>query len=158
MKVTIFIILFPIFLYAQNDRVSLSKIKLIDLQIKYIDSIANFIEEEKTNGVWKALHGTVNGKNYGPLYTNTSTLRDSNKVIRVCYSERDEERFADWHIYLSDGKIIYIEIISGRPKKKKVKIKQLYFEDEILIYPKHTSKFTYEDEANVFFKAKLLFK
>ena len=158
MKLTIFIILFPIFLLAQNDGTSLSKIKLIDLQIKHIDSIANFIEEEKTNGAWIALHGTVNGKYYGPLYTNTNTLRDLNKVIRVCYRERDEERFEDWHIYLFDGKIIYIEIISGRPKKKKVKIKQLYFEDESLIYPKHTSKFTYEDEVNIFFKAKGLFK
>ena len=142
------LILFPFCLFAQEN--VLSKVNIIESQIKYIDSIANLREEEMSIGLIKISHSKCLEN---PTYTNTSLLKDSNNILRICYRERHNRNFEDFHIYFSNSKIIYIELIKWKGKRK-IFSKKLYYENELLIYPNYSSKFDIKDEMDIFEKAK----
>ncbi len=157
MNLKIFIILFPIYLFSQNNDEIINKIKIIDSYVKNTDSISNFIEEEILTGEVRVSHSNQTEK-INPLFYNTRILKNLNQIIRICYSEKENNKFEDWKIYFFESKIIYIEIISGRIKKKKKEKNQYYFENEILIYPEYSAKLNVKDEVDIILKAKNLFK
>ena len=154
MKFKILILLFPIFLFSQEKNL-LDKIEVINQYVKQIDSISNVIKSEEHSGVWIVSH-SKRTQLQNPLYTFTQLTKYQNQIIRICYRLKQKKKIEDWHIYYQNSKLVYVEIIKWRGKKNSKK--KYYFENEISVYPKYSSKFTVDDEMEIFFKVKEIIK
>lgn len=142
MNLKILILLFPILLFGQNSKEELEKKKIIDIRIRYIDSVANFITEEIKNGEVISSHGGKGRKSY----TNTRILRESGQVLRICYRIRRHKTDDDFSFYYLNSKLIYGELTVWHKKKRKSTRSQFYYDEEIPIYPSiFYSKFSAED-------------
>lgn len=155
MKLKIFILLFPIFLFGQNSE-NANEIKIIESQIKFADSISNFIQEEVQNFILISSHARVDDKKKEPIEIQTRILKYSNQILRICYAQSNLKE--NWIYYYHDSKLIYAESNKLRGRKK-ITQKKFYFKDEALISPLYSDRnYDAEEEANVFLKAKELFK
>lgn len=155
MKLKIFILLFPIFLFGQNNE-NLGEIKIIESQIKFADSLSNFIQEEIENAIVITSHGRIDGKQTEPTKIQTRTLKYSNQILRICYTQSNLKE--NWIYYYHDSKLIYAEsnIFRGR---KKITKKKFYFKNEELISPSYSDRnYDAREEVDVFLKAKELLK
>ena len=159
MKLKIFlfpIFLLPIFLFAQNDNENLNEIKIIESQIKFADSISNYIEEKIQNYVVIPSHAKIGSKKKESIEIQTKTLKFSNQILRIYYAQSNLKE--KWAYYYFDSKLIYAESNLFRGKKKIIR-KKFYFKDENLISPLYSDReYDAEEEANVYIKAKELFK
>lgn len=156
MKLKIFILLFPIFLFGQNNSENLKEIKAIESQIKFADSVSNFIQEEIQNSVIIPSHGRTDGKQTESTKIQTRILKYSDKILRICYAQSNLKE--KWTYYYFDSKLIYAESNIFRGKKKITK-KKFYFQNDNLISPLYSDRnYDAEEEVNVFIKANELFK
>jgi hypothetical protein len=155
-KLKIFLLLFPIFLFGQNYNANLNEIKIIVSQIKFADSISNFIQEEVQNYVSVPLHGRIDGKQTETTKIQTRILKYSNQILRIYYTQSNLKE--KWTYYYFDSKLIYAESNIFRGRKKIIR-KKFYFKDENLISPLCSDReYDPEEEINVFIKSKELFK
>jgi hypothetical protein len=156
MKLKIFILLFPIFLFGQDNNENLKEIKAIESQIKFADSISNFIQEEIQNSVVIPSHGRIDGKQTESTKIQTRILKYSDEILRICYAQSNLKE--KWTYYYFDSKLIYAESNIFRGKKKITK-KKFYFQNDKLISPLNSDRnYDAEEEVNVFIKANELFK
>lgn len=156
MKLKIFILLFPILLFGQDSNEYLMEIKAIEFQIKFVDSISAFIQEEIQNSVVIPSHGRIDGKKTESTKIQTRALKYSDKILRIFYTQSNLKE--KWTYYYLDSKLIYAESNIFRGKKKKTK-KRFYFQNDKLISPLYSDRnYDVKDEVNVFIKANDLFK
>ena len=156
MKLKIFILLLPIFLFGQDNNENLKEMKAIESQIKFADSISNYIQEEIQNYVVVPSHGRIDGKQTESTKIQTRVLKYSNQILRIFYAQSDLKE--KWTYYYFDSKLIYAESSIFRGKKKITK-KKFFFQNDNLIFPLYSDKdYDSEEEANVFLQAIELFK
>ena len=156
MKTKILIFLFPLFTLSQVNTDILDEIKSIDSLVKKIDSIASNSVEETISNEFITLHGPTKkirkrkqGRRY---YVNTSELKVSNQTLRICNRKRIYDGDEDLHMYFSDSKLIYAELITWHERKKKFTEKKFYYENEKLIFPEYSLKNTIEEDSYIFEK------
>ncbi|MFD2909042.1 hypothetical protein ACFSX9_09860 [Flavobacterium ardleyense] len=138
------------FIVAQNNKVS-PEINIIDIYVQLTDSIANDSDDELQYGITLASH-SKRTKPQNPLYSFTQTTKYNNQTIRVCYRQLQRKKIEDWHIYIKDSKIIYVEIIKWRGNRNREM--KYYFKDEVLIYPNYSPETKIMDEIDIILKAK----
>ena len=80
MNLKIFIILFPIYLFSQNNDEIINKIKIIDSYVKNTDSISNFIEEEILTGEVRVSHSNQTEK-INPLFYSKNFDNNIKKIL-----------------------------------------------------------------------------
>jgi len=156
MKLKIFMLLFPIFLFGQENNENLMEIKAIKSQIKFADSISNFIQEEIKNSVVIPSHGRIDGKQTESTKIQTRILKHSNQILRICFVQSNLKE--NWIYYYFNSKLIYAESHKLLGKKKIIK-KKFYFQNDILISPLFSDRnYDVEEEVNVLIKANELLK
>ncbi|MCR9182040.1 MAG: hypothetical protein NXH73_03855 [Flavobacteriaceae bacterium] len=154
MKTIIILLLFPIFIFGQNNNGVLNKIKLIESQIQFADSISSYNQEEIKNLEIILAHSRIDGKPTKPINIQIRVLRNSDQILRIGYKQSDSEEYFNY--YYSDFKLIYAESYSILEKGEKIIKKKFYYDKEKLIYP---SIENYDlEEIDIFIKAKELFK
>jgi hypothetical protein len=157
MKLKIFLLLFPIFLFGQKSIKISNEIEVIESRLKFADSISSFTAEEIQNIEVIPAHGRIDGGPTESTKINIRILKHSNQILRICYSQSNSKDF--WEYYYYDFKLIYAELNSLRGKRKIVTKKKFYFQNENLISPSYSdSNYDVEEEAKIFIKGKELLK
>lgn len=127
--------------FAQTDKnIDLTKkMDGINLYVKYVDSTADSLEEEISDGVIATNHDRVDGKPTRKIFTRTRIVKSSNQIVRICYTQRSDYD-EDWNLYFFDGKLQYAERTIWKANKRSSASK-FYFEDEIEIYPTNSKNY-----------------
>ncbi|MBC7524698.1 MAG: hypothetical protein H7239_09695 [Flavobacterium sp.] len=157
MKLKIFLLLFPIFLFGQKSIENSNEIKLIESRLKFADSISSFTAEETQNIEVIPAHGRIDGEPTESTKINIRILKHSNQVLRICYNQSNSKEF--WKYYYYDSKLIYAELNKLRGKREMVTKKKFYFQNENLISPSYSDRnYDVEEEVKIFIKGKELLK
>lgn len=144
MKATfILLLLFTTPSFCQIKNIDLTKkIDGINLYVKDVDSTANSLEEEISDGVIVASHGRIDDKPARKIFTRSRILKSSNQIVRIYYTQRSDYD-EDWNLYFFDGKLQYAERTIWKANKKSSESK-FYFEDEIEIYSTNSKNYPME--------------
>jgi len=157
MKLKIFLLLFPIFLFGQKSIENSNEIKVIESRLKFADSISSFTAEETQNIEVIPAHGKINGEPTESTKINIRILKHSNQILRICYNQNDSKEF--WKYYYYDSKLIYAELNKLRGKREMITKKKYYFQNENLISPSYLDRnYDLEEEVKVFLKGNELLK
>ena len=157
MKLKIFLLLFPIFLFGQKSIENSNEIKVIESRLKLADSISSFTAEETQNIEVIPAHGRIDGELTESTKINIRILKHSNQILRICYNQSNSKEF--WKYYYYDSKLIYAELNKLRAKRKMVTKKKFYFQNENLISPSYSDRnYDVEEEVKIFIKGKELLK
>ena len=157
MKLKIFLLLFPIFLFGQKSIENSNKIKVIESRLKFADSISSFTAEETQNIEVIPAHGRIDGEPTESTKINIRILKHSNQILRICYNQSNSKEF--WKYYYYDSKLIYAELNKLRGKREMVTKKRFYFQNENLISPSYLDRnYDPEEDVKVFLKGNELLK
>lgn len=157
MKLKIFLLLFPIFLFGQKSIENSNKIKVIESRLKFADSISSFTAEETQNIEVIPAHGRIDGEPTESTKINIKILKHSNQILRICYNQSNSKEF--WKYYYYDSKLIYAELNKLRGKREMATKKRFYFQNENLISPSYLDRnYDPEEDVKVFLKGNELLK
>lgn len=157
MKLKIFLLLFPIFLFGQKSIENSNKIKVIESRLKFADSISSFTAEETQNIEVIPAHGRIDGEPTESTKINIRILKHSNQILRICYNQSNSKEF--WKYYYYDSKLIYAELNKLRGKREMVTKKRFYFQNENLISPSYLDRnYDPKEDVKVFLKGNELLK
>lgn len=157
MKLKIFLLLFPIFLFGQKSIENSNEIKVIESRLKFADSISSFNAEEIQNIEVIPAHGRIDGEPTESTKIDIRILKHSNQILRICYNQSDSKEF--WKFYYYDSKLIYAELNKLRGKRKMVTKKKFYFKNENLTSPSYSERnYDVEEEVKIYIKGKELLK
>ena len=157
MKLKIFLLLFPIFLFGQKSIENSKKMKVIESRLKFADSISSFTAEETQNIEVIPAHGRIDGKPTESTKINIRILKHSNQILRICYNQSNSKEF--WRYYYYDSKLIYAELNKLRGKREMITKKRFYFQNENLISPSYLDRnYDPEEDVKVFLKGNELLK
>ena len=157
MKLKIFLLLFPIFLFGQKSIENSKKMKVIESRLKFADSISSFTAEETQNIEVIPAHGRIDGEPTESTKINIRILKHSNQILRICYNQNDSKEF--WKYYYYDSKLIYAELNKLRGKREMITKKKYYFQNENLISPSYLNRnYNLEEGVKVFLKGNELLK
>lgn len=155
--VFILLLLFITPSFSQIKNIDLTKkIDGINLYVKYVDSTANSLEEEISDGVIVTNHGRVDGKPTRKIFTRSRILKSSNQIVRICYTQRSDYD-EDWNLYFFDGKLQYAERTIWKANQRKSSTVKFYFENEIEIYSTNSKNYPIEG-IEILVKAEYLLK
>jgi len=157
MKLNIFLLLFPIFLFGQNSIVNSNEIKVIESRLKFADSISSFTTEKTQNIEVISAHGRIDGEPEKSTKINIRILKYSNQILRICYNQSNSKEF--WKYYYYNSELIYAELNKLRGKREMVTKKKFYYQNENLIFPSYSDRnYNVEKEVKIFMKGKELLK
>ena len=157
MKLKIFLLLFPIFLFGQKSIENSNKMKVIESRLKFADSISSFTAEETQNIEVIPAHGRIDGEPTESTKINIRILKHSNQILRICYNQSNSKE--SWRYYYYDSKLIYAELNKLRGKREMVTKKRFYFQNENLISPSYLDRnYDPKEDVKVFLKGNELLK
>ena len=129
-KIVIIIWLFSFPIFGQINAQLNPKLKKINSQVKFIDSIANFAKEEVSLADVIISHGRTDGKPIRKLFTNTRTVKYSSQIIRICQRERFPDYDEDLDLYFFENKLVYAERSRWKGRRNKLLKQKFYYENE----------------------------
>lgn len=95
MKLKIFLLLFPIFLFGQKSIENSNKIKVIESRLKFADSISSFTAEETQNIEVIPAHGRIDGEPTESTKINIKILKHSNQILRIFITKVTQKNFGN---------------------------------------------------------------
>lgn len=156
-KLAFITLLFSFTIFGQTNVELNQKLDKINSQVKFVDSIATYNEEEVSFGVIRMSHGRIDRKPIRELFTNTRITKSSNQIIRICYRERHPDYDEELNLYFFDNKFIYAERKKWKGKRNKFSMEKFYYENENEIFNLNSKKYPTEG-IDVLIRAESLMK